>query len=128
MRVGSIVIRCYEFDRMLAFWQEALHYVPRAPAECGWVVLQDPLGRGPNISLDQYPERRKGKRADFTWTSIRVIWKMKLDAYFRWEPSGIHGDTDPGMTSLCWPILMTISSASCKEKLRTLIGSVQVVR
>jgi catechol 2,3-dioxygenase-like lactoylglutathione lyase family enzyme len=63
MRVGSIVIRCYEFDRMLAFWQEALHYVPRAPAEGGWVVLQDPLGRGPNISLDQHPERRQGKRS-----------------------------------------------------------------
>ena len=23
MKIGSIVIRCYEFDRMLAFWQEA---------------------------------------------------------------------------------------------------------
>ncbi len=28
MKIGSIVIRCYEFDRMLAFWQDALHYVP----------------------------------------------------------------------------------------------------
>jgi hypothetical protein len=65
MRIGSIVIRCYEFDRMLAFLQEALHYVPRAPAEGGWVVLQDPLGRGPNISLDRHPERRKGKRSRF---------------------------------------------------------------
>ena len=24
-RIGSIVIHCVEFDRMLAFWQEALH-------------------------------------------------------------------------------------------------------
>jgi len=39
LRIGSIVVRCYEFDRMLAFWQEALHYVPRAPAKGGWVVL-----------------------------------------------------------------------------------------
>ncbi len=30
MKIGSIVIRCHEFDKMLAFWQEALHYVPRA--------------------------------------------------------------------------------------------------
>jgi hypothetical protein len=37
MKIGSIVIRCYEFDKMLAFWQEALHYVPREPATDGWV-------------------------------------------------------------------------------------------
>src|SRR5919106_2235413 len=30
MKIGSIVIRCYEFEKMLAFWQEALHYVPRS--------------------------------------------------------------------------------------------------
>ena len=56
MKIGSIVIRCYEFDRMLAFWQEALHYVPREPVDDGWVVLCDPGGRGPNISLEKVPE------------------------------------------------------------------------
>jgi hypothetical protein len=25
MKIGSIVVRCYEFDKMLAFWREALH-------------------------------------------------------------------------------------------------------
>lgn len=63
MRIGSIVIKCYEFDKMLTFWQEALHYVPREPAENGWVVLRDPKGGGPNISLDKVPERRTGKRS-----------------------------------------------------------------
>lgn len=62
MNIGSIVIRCYEFDKMLAFWQEALQYVPREPAKDGWVVLRDPAGRGPNVSLDQVSERRTGKR------------------------------------------------------------------
>ena len=38
---------------MLAFWQEALHYVPRKPASRGWVVLQDPAGRNTNVSLNQ---------------------------------------------------------------------------
>lgn len=61
MNIGSIVIRCYEFDKMLAFWQEALQYVPREPAKDGWVVLHDPAGRGPNVSLDQVPERRMEK-------------------------------------------------------------------
>jgi catechol 2,3-dioxygenase-like lactoylglutathione lyase family enzyme len=63
MKIGSIVIRCYEFDKMLAFWQPALHYVPREPAENGWVVLRDPQGRGPNLSLDQTPTKRSGKRS-----------------------------------------------------------------
>jgi catechol 2,3-dioxygenase-like lactoylglutathione lyase family enzyme len=65
MKIGSIVIRCYEFDKMLAFWQEALHYVPREPAEEGWVVLCDPEGIGPNLSLDRLPERRTGKHSPF---------------------------------------------------------------
>ena len=46
MRIGSIVIHCHEFDRMVAFWQNVLHYVPRRPAKDGWVVLRDPEGKG----------------------------------------------------------------------------------
>ncbi len=57
MKIGSIVIDCNEFDKMFAFWQEALHYVPREPATPGWVVLRDTEGRGPNISLNQVPEK-----------------------------------------------------------------------
>ena len=63
MKIGSIVIRCYEFDKMLAFWQEALHYVPKEPAKGGWVILRDPARKGPNVSLDQSPEKRSGKRS-----------------------------------------------------------------
>jgi len=58
MKIGSIVIDCSEFDKMLAFWQEALHYVPREPAKDGRVVLRDPEGRNPNVSLNQVPEKR----------------------------------------------------------------------
>lgn len=35
----------------MVFWQEALHYVPREPAEKGYVVLKDPAGQGPNLTL-----------------------------------------------------------------------------
>ena len=62
LKIGSIVIRCFEFDRMLAFWQAALHYVPKYPPETGWVILTDPSGRGPNVSLDRMPAPRAGKR------------------------------------------------------------------
>ena len=63
IKIGSIVVRCYEFDKMFAFWQQALHYVPREPAKSGWVVLRDPEGRGPNLSLNQVAEKRSGKRS-----------------------------------------------------------------
>jgi len=62
MRVGSIVIHCREFDRMVAFWQHALRYVPREPASGGWVVLRDPEGKGPNLSF-QARERRPKSRS-----------------------------------------------------------------
>ncbi|MGD1055315.1 MAG: VOC family protein [Nitrososphaerales archaeon] len=50
--IGSIVMDCDNFELMMKFWQEALRYVPKRPAENGWVILKDPDGRGPNISLN----------------------------------------------------------------------------
>ena len=61
VRIGSIVIDCFDFDRMLAFWQGALHYAPKRPPQGGWVILQDPEGRGPNISLQHDAERLTGR-------------------------------------------------------------------
>ena len=52
LRIGSIVIDCDNFDRMAKFWQEALHYVPKHPPEDGWLILRDPEGRGPNVSIN----------------------------------------------------------------------------
>lgn len=70
--IGSIVIRCFEFNKMFAFWSKALHYVPREPAEPGWVVLKDPTGKGPNISLDKMPAKREGKRG---WIHLDLYTK-----------------------------------------------------
>lgn len=61
MKIGSIVFACHQFDRMLAFWQEALRYVPRDPPSDGWVVLRDPKGEGPNVSLDRVPTPRRSR-------------------------------------------------------------------
>jgi hypothetical protein len=59
LRIGSVVIDCINFDEMLAFWREALHYIPREPASGGWVVLQDPAGRNTNVSLNQVQPSEK---------------------------------------------------------------------
>src|SRR5262249_19443814 len=61
MKIGSIVVHCHEFDRMVAFWQQALGYVPREPASGGWVVLRDAQGKGPNLSF-QARQRRRDRR------------------------------------------------------------------
>ena len=52
MWVGSIVIDCSDLPRMIAFWEAALGYVPRDPPEADGVVLKDPRGQGPNVSLN----------------------------------------------------------------------------
>lgn len=60
VRIGSIVIDCDDFGRVMAFWQEALRYVPVRPPTPGdpFVILKDPAGNGPNVSIDQMePER-----------------------------------------------------------------------
>jgi catechol 2,3-dioxygenase-like lactoylglutathione lyase family enzyme len=62
MRIGSIVIHCHRFDSTVAFWQAALRYVPRGPANQGWIVLRDPEGRGPNLSF-QARDTPAGRRS-----------------------------------------------------------------
>lgn len=61
MRIGSIVIHCHNFDGMVSFWQSALHYVPRSPANDGWVVLCDPQAKGPKLSFQAREARRRGR-------------------------------------------------------------------
>ena len=91
MRIGSIVIRCYEFDKMLAFWQQTLHYVPREPAKDGWVVLRDPKGSGPNLSLDRVSEKRSGKRS-----------RLHLDLYTNNQAGEVERLIRVGATRYPW--------------------------
>ena len=53
MRIGSIVVKCKKFEEMLAFWTESLNYSPGMPVQDGFVILRDPDGKGPNLSLDK---------------------------------------------------------------------------
>ncbi len=56
VRVGSIVFDCHDVRRMMAFWQEALGYAARGPPDPAdpfpFVILRDPGGKRPNVSLD----------------------------------------------------------------------------
>ena len=112
MKIGSIVIRCYEFNKMLVFWQEALHYVPREPAKDGWVVLRDPEGRGPNVSLDQVPEKRSGKRSRLHLDLYTDNREGEVERLVRSGQLVIPGGMNRTMTLSFWKILMATSSVS----------------
>jgi hypothetical protein len=62
VRIGSIVIRCYEFEKMVQFWKAALLYEVGHAVE-GFAILKDPRGKGPNVSIDQSPVKRTGRRS-----------------------------------------------------------------
>jgi len=78
VRIGSIVIDCTDFPKMMAFWQGALRYVPREPAEPGWVVLKDPEGRGPNVSLN------------LTSEGPAPTYRLHLDLYTSDQPGEVE--------------------------------------
>jgi catechol 2,3-dioxygenase-like lactoylglutathione lyase family enzyme len=69
LKIGSIVINCKEFDRTVAFWREALHYVPRRPGDDEFTILKDPAGVGPNVSVQETHELKFGRN------------RMHLDLY-----------------------------------------------
>jgi len=92
VRIGSIVVRCHEYERMLAFWQAALHYeVEHTDPNGSFVILRDPKGRGPNISLDQAPAKRTGKRG----------W-LHLDLYTANQPGEVERLLALGATRYPW--------------------------
>jgi|SRR5262245_41326821 len=62
MKIGSIVIRCYEFDKMVAFGKKRFITFRENRQPMLGVVPCDPKGKGPNVSLDKVPDRRSGKR------------------------------------------------------------------
>ena len=62
VRIGSIVMNCDDFARMMTFWQAALRYAPVRPPTPGdpFIILRDPTGKRPNVSIDQgEPERNR---------------------------------------------------------------------
>lgn len=55
-RVGSVVFDTRDFERTYRFWQAVLGYAPLYPPDGQWVILHDPAGRGPNVSVNGDPD------------------------------------------------------------------------
>lgn len=64
VRIGSIVVLCHEWEKTCAFWQAALGYeIEHVNPTGDFMIMRDPAGRGPNMSLDTVPNKRSGKRS-----------------------------------------------------------------
>ncbi len=115
MKIGSIVVRCYEFEKMLAFWQQALHYVPRGPAKgrpraAGWffLILKE---EGPTCLWTKFPKSAQAKGVDCISTSIQTTDRVRWSG---WSSSGrlaIHGDINRAIILSSWKIPTATSSA-----------------
>ncbi len=91
MKIGSIVIHCYHYEEMMAFWQKALHYIPRETPTDSWVVLTDPMNQGPNISLARMDEPRRGKRS-----------RLHLDLYTKFQKTEVERLINIGARRYAW--------------------------
>ena len=118
LRIGSIVVRCYEFERMFEFWRQALRYEPREPPKAGWVVCAIRRERGQIYPWISTPNVVWAKEAGCISISMRKIVMLKWSGSCRSARSATPGDTSPGMTSWSCKIPTTISFAWCK-RLRT---------
>jgi predicted enzyme related to lactoylglutathione lyase len=58
LMIASIVIRVNDLPSQSQFWQAALDYVERDPAETDWVVLKPRHAETPCISLDAHHSER----------------------------------------------------------------------
>ena len=90
MKIGAIVVHCHNFERTVAFWQAALHYVPREPARGGWVILRDPSGKGPNLSFQERDRRPRSR----SW--------IHLDLYTAEQDAEVYRLLELGATRYRW--------------------------
>jgi len=89
-RIGSIVFHCFEFEKMVSFWKEALHYNFREPPSEDWAVITDPCGKGPNLSF----QKRERKRERRNW--------IHLDLYTADQESEVRRLTAIGARLYPW--------------------------
>ena len=80
LKIGSIVIRCCEFDRMQAFWQAALRYVPRESASDAGSCFAIRRARARTFRRNACPSRALAGAAGCTWTCARATASWKSNA------------------------------------------------
>jgi len=75
MKIGSIVIHCYEFDKMLEFWQQATSHASRQPATGWYFVTRTEMD--PICPCSGIPKGVQGSAVDCISTSTQITGRMK---------------------------------------------------
>src|SRR2546429_6731083 len=100
----------YEFDKMLAFWQQALHYVPREPATSGSGRSSRPSGEGAEPVFEPRFERNvPASEADCTSTCTQQSRGGSRTFNQRWGDPRYPWRYKPGRD-------FEIGRASCRER------------
>jgi Glyoxalase-like domain len=94
---------------MMAFWQAALRYVPVRPPTPGdpFVILKDPTGNGPNVSIDEMPPERGRLHLDlYTDDQEREVERLLRLGATRYRPREPGEDfvvlADPEVICSAW--------------------------
>ncbi len=90
IRIGSVVIRVDDMQRMREFWSKALDYVPREDADDSFVLLRPRDGMGPNVSLDRWH------------AALQVPPKIHLDLYADDQAAEVRRLIGLGATEVHW--------------------------
>jgi hypothetical protein len=91
IRVGSIVFRVDDLERMTEFWQAALDYVPReGPSDDDFMLLRPRDGVGPNLSFDAYRSK------------LQVPPRIHLDLYTEDQAGEVARLIGLGATEVHW--------------------------
>ena len=116
MRIGSIVIHCREFDRMVKFWQETLRYIPRHRRRTAGLSCAIPRARVQICrSRPAIPVRLTA--VGFTSTFSRPLGTKKSIDWCRSELAVIRRRIVPVLISSFWKTQMAISSACSGQQL-----------
>jgi hypothetical protein len=82
VKIGSVVLDCNDFDRMVSFWTVALRYVPGQLVPDDFAILKDPSGENVNVSLQRCRSHASARTGCIS-TSIRTTRREKWSGY--WE-------------------------------------------
>jgi catechol 2,3-dioxygenase-like lactoylglutathione lyase family enzyme len=97
LRIGTVVMGVDDFARAVAFWTEALDYVPRDLIEedDDFVVLVPAGADGPHLALDT------------SWSPVQDVPRVHLDLYARDaadQAAEVERLISLGATRVDWPL------------------------
>jgi catechol 2,3-dioxygenase-like lactoylglutathione lyase family enzyme len=84
LKIGSIVIHCFEFEKMIEFWSKALNYQNQDRDSDDWIILKDPNNESVNLSF----QKREKKRDRRNWIHLDLYTHDQVNEVERLKKLG----------------------------------------